>query len=86
MPDGLGMVFPSLLPSVRIGGTQGGVRMIRLLVVALLLLNRVPTYAEWAPVGDNDQEGMAVDRPSLTQSLDRKPRRWFLPRRPSHGG
>ena len=47
--------------------------MIRLLVVALMLLSRVPTYAEWAPVGDNDQEGMAVDRPNLTQSLDRKP-------------
>jgi hypothetical protein len=29
------------------------VLMIRLLVVAFLLLSRVPTYAEWAPVGDN---------------------------------
>jgi lysophospholipase L1-like esterase len=47
--------------------------MERLLVITLLLLRSVPAYAEWGPVGGNDQVGMAVAQLSLTQVLDRKP-------------
>lgn len=42
-------------------------------LITLLLLSSVPAYAEWVPVGDNDQAGLAVAQLSLTQVLDRKP-------------
>jgi lysophospholipase L1-like esterase len=47
--------------------------MKRLLVVTLLLLSEVPAYAEWVPVGGNDQAGMAGVQLRLTQILERKP-------------
>ena len=52
---------------------HGGIRMKRLLVITLLLLSNGPVYAEWVPVGGNDQAGMAVAQLSLIQVLDRKP-------------
>jgi beta-glucosidase len=47
--------------------------MKRLLVGTLLLLSGIPAYAEWVPVGGNDQGGMVVAQLNLTQALDRKP-------------
>jgi beta-glucosidase len=47
--------------------------MKRLLVITFLLLSSIPAYAEWVPVGGNDQAGTAVTQRSLPQVLDRKP-------------
>jgi beta-glucosidase len=47
--------------------------MKRLLVITLLLLSGVPAYAEWVPVGGNDQAEMAVAQLRPTPVLDRKP-------------
>jgi len=52
---------------------RGGIRLKRLLVITLLLLNSVPACAKWMAVGGNDQVGMAVAQLSLTQVLDPKP-------------